>query len=115
MTGHFDTTVTDKVQCMKYTMMDTLLFVLWQSPCYRKGWSYLMHGHGLRLMMIYIHAWPPDQPHIFTPLLLVHHEGQQRIDQAVEVAKTVCRSDVSSVTAEKLVCTKLDDHACLQI
>jgi len=32
-------------------------------------------------------TWPPGQSHNFTPLLLVHHEGQQRMDQAVEVAK----------------------------
>ncbi|XP_065918941.1 protein NLRC5-like [Dysidea avara] len=53
-------------------------------------------------------TWPPGQPHSFTPLLLVHHEGQQRMDQAVEVAKLVHKGDV---TSEQLVHTKLDDHA----
>ncbi|XP_065911615.1 uncharacterized protein [Dysidea avara] len=30
-------------------------------------------------------TWPPNQPNTFTPLLLVHHEGQHSMDQAVEV------------------------------
>ena len=56
-------------------------------------------------------TWPPGQPHRFTPLLLVHHEGQQRMDQAVEVAKLVYKGDVTSLATEQLVHTKLDDHA----
>ena len=56
-------------------------------------------------------TWPPGQPHSFTPLLLVHHEGRQRMDQAVEVAKLVHRGDVTSLATEQLVHTKLDDHA----
>ena len=56
-------------------------------------------------------TWPPGQPHSFTPLLLVHHEGQQRMDQAVEVAKLVHKGDVTSLATEQLVHTKLDDHA----
>ena len=56
-------------------------------------------------------TWPPGQPHIFTPLLLVHHEGQQMMDQAVEVAKLVHKGDVTSLATEQLVHTKLDNHA----
>ena len=58
-------------------------------------------------------TWPPDQPHNFTPLLLVHHKGQQRMDQAVEIAKMVYKSDVTSLATKQLVHTKLDDHAPL--
>ena len=56
-------------------------------------------------------TWPPDQLHSFTPLLLVHHEGQQRMDQAVEVAKLVHKGDFTSLAIEQLGHTKLDDHA----
>ena len=56
-------------------------------------------------------TWPPGQLHNFTPLLLVHHEGQQRIDQAVEVAKLVHKGDVTSLVTEQLVHTKLENHA----
>ncbi|XP_065918942.1 protein NLRC5-like [Dysidea avara] len=56
-------------------------------------------------------TWPPGQPHSFTPLLLVHHEGQQRMDQAAEVAKLVYKGDVTSLATEQLVHTKLDNHA----
>ena len=55
-------------------------------------------------------TWPPGQPHNFIPLLLVHHERQQRMDQAVEVAKLVHKGDVTSLATEQLVHTKLDDH-----
>ena len=41
----------------------------------------------------------------------VHHEGQQRMDQAVEVAKLVHKGDITSLATEQLVHTKLDDHA----
>jgi len=53
-------------------------------------------------------TWPPGQLHNFTPLLLVHHEGQQRMDHAIEVAKLVHKGDVTSLAIEQLI---LDDHA----
>ena len=56
-------------------------------------------------------TWLPGQSHNFTPLLLVHHEGQQRMNQAVEVAKLVHKGDITSLATEQLVHTKLDDHA----
>ena len=56
-------------------------------------------------------TWSSGQSHNFTPLLLVHHEGQQRMDQAVEVAKLVHKGDITSLATEQLVHTKLDDHA----
>ena len=56
-------------------------------------------------------TWPPDQSHHFTPLLLVHHEGQQRMDQAVEVAKLIHKGNVTSLATEQLVHTKLDHRA----
>ena len=55
-------------------------------------------------------TWPPGQPHDFTPLLLVHNEGQQRMDQAVEVAKLVHKGDVTSLATEQLVHTKHAPH-----
>jgi len=54
------------------------------------------------------HTWPPDQPHSFTPLLLVHHEGKQKADQTIKVAKLVHKGDV---TAEQLVCNKQTSYA----
>ena len=56
-------------------------------------------------------TWPPGQSDKFTSLLLVHDKGQQRMDQAVEVAKLVHKGDITSLTTEQLVHTKLDDHA----
>jgi len=56
-------------------------------------------------------TWPPAQLHNFTPLLLIHQEGQQMMDQAVKVAKLVHKGDVTSLTTEQLVDAKLDDHA----
>jgi len=53
-------------------------------------------------------TWPPGQLHNFTPLLLVHHEGQQSMDQAVKVAKLLHKGDISSLATEQLVHT---DHA----
>ena len=38
-------------------------------------------------------TWPPNQPNTFTPLLLVHHEGQHSMDQAVEVVQLVHRNN----------------------
>ena len=55
-------------------------------------------------------TWPPGQSHKFTPLLLVHHEAQQRIDQAVEIAKIVHKGDVTSLANKQLVHAKLDNH-----
>jgi len=55
-------------------------------------------------------TWPPGQFHNFTPLLLVHHEGEQRMDQAIEVAKLVHKGDITALATEQLVLTKLDDH-----
>jgi len=56
-------------------------------------------------------TWPPDQLHDFMPLLLIHHKGQQRMDQAIAAAKLVHKGDVTSLATEQLVHTKLDDHA----
>ena len=52
------------------------------------------------------HTWPPDQPHSFTPLLLVHHEGQGRMDQTVEVAKVVHKGDVTALVPRGSKVTK---------
>jgi len=58
-------------------------------------------------------TWPPGQLHKFIPLLLVHHEGQQRIDQAVEVAKLIHKGDVISVANKQLGHAKLDNNTPL--
>ena len=56
-------------------------------------------------------TWPPGQSLNFTPLLLVHHEGQQRMDQAIEVAKLVHKGDVTSLATKQSVHAKLNSHA----
>lgn len=48
-------------------------------------------------------TWPPDLSVKFTPLLLVHHESQQRMDQSAEAAKLVYEGVVSSLTKMKKV------------
>ena len=47
-------------------------------------------------------TWPPDQLYNFTPLLLVHHKGQQRMDQAIEIAKMVHKGDVTLVATKQM-------------
>jgi len=57
------------------------------------------------------HTWPPDQPHSFIPLLLVHHEGQEKIDQTIKVARLVHTGDVTTLSTEQLVYNKQATHA----
>ena len=54
-------------------------------------------------------TWPPDQPHNFIPLLLVCHEGEQGMNQAVEIAKMVHKGDITSVAAEQSLNIEIDD------
>ena len=61
------------------------------------------------------HTWPPEQLHSFIPLLLVHHEGQERMKQSAEIAKLVYKGDVaelsSELSSEQSVQTKRVPHA----
>ena len=45
-------------------------------------------------------TWPPDKLYEFTPLLLIHHEGQRNTDQTVEVAKLIQKGDITSLATK---------------
>jgi len=42
-------------------------------------------------------TWPPDQPKIFTPLLLVHYKGHRNIQQAMAIIKLTQTGDIASL------------------
>ena len=44
-------------------------------------------------------TWPPEQPKIFTPLLLIHHQGQHSMKQATAVAHLIQTGDIDKVTS----------------
>ena len=43
-------------------------------------------------------TWPPDQPKNFTPLVLVHHQGQCSMNQSALVAQVIQSGDIDSIT-----------------
>ena len=48
-------------------------------------------------------TWPPDKPKNFTPLLLIHHEGQHHnMYHTVEVAKLIQKGDIISLATKEL-------------
>ena len=62
-------------------------------------------------------TWPPDQPKNFTPLLLIHHQGQHTMKQATAVAQLIQTGDVDEITSNRSVPKhhpKLDSHEPLQ-
>ena len=44
-------------------------------------------------------SWPPDQPKNFTPLVLIHHQGQHTMKQATAVAQLIQTGDVDEITS----------------
>ena len=64
-------------------------------------------------------TWPPGQPKIFTPLLLVHHQGYHTPEQVMAMAELMCSGDidkVASVAGNQSVvqCPKLDNDEKFQ-
>ena len=65
-------------------------------------------------------TWPPDQPKNFTPLVLIHHQGQHTMKQATAVAQLIQTGDVDEITSlasNRSVPkhhSKLDSHEPLQ-
>ena len=56
-------------------------------------------------------TWPPKQPTSFTPLLLIHHQGDHTPEQVTAMAKLMHAGDidkVASVTGNQ--CAKFDVH-----
>ena len=43
-------------------------------------------------------TWPPDQPKNFTPLVLIHHQGQQSMKQPTVVAQVIQTGDIDNIT-----------------
>ena len=61
--------------------------------------------------MIDEYTWPPKQPTSFTPLLLIHHQGDHTPEQVTAMAELMYAGDidkVASVTGAQ--CAKLDGH-----
>ena len=44
-------------------------------------------------------TWPPDQPKNFTPLVLIHHQGQHNMKQTTAVAQLIQTGDVDEITS----------------
>ena len=44
-------------------------------------------------------TWPPDQPKNFTPLVLIHHQGQHSMKQATAVAQLIQTGDIDKITS----------------
>ena len=44
-------------------------------------------------------TWPPDQPKNFTPLVLIHHQGQHTMKQATAVAQLIQTGDIDEITS----------------
>ena len=65
-------------------------------------------------------TWPPNQPKNFTPLVLIHHQGQHTMKQATAMAQLIQTSDVdeiASLASNRSVSKhhpKLDNHESLQ-
>ena len=65
-------------------------------------------------------TWPPDQPKNFTPLVLIHHQGQHSMKQATAMAQLIHTGDIDEITSlasNRSVPTnhpKLDSHEPLQ-
>ena len=64
-------------------------------------------------------TWPPDQPLNFTPLLLIHHQGQHSIKQATAMTQLIQTGDIDKITSlasnqEIFNRFKLDSHEPLK-
>ena len=65
-------------------------------------------------------TWPPDQPKNFTPLVLIHRQGQHSMKQATAMAQLIQTGDIDDITSlasNRSVPTnhpKLDSHEPLQ-
>ena len=44
-------------------------------------------------------TWPPDQPKNFTPLVLIHHQGQHSMKQATAMAQLIQTGDIDEITS----------------
>ena len=60
-------------------------------------------------------TWPPKQPTSFTPLLLIHHQGDNTPEQVAAMAELMYAGDigkVASVSDDQLAvqCPKFDGH-----
>ena len=61
-------------------------------------------------------TWPPDQPKNFTPLLLIHHQGQHSMKQATAVAQLIHTGDIDDNSNHSVPKhhPKVDSHEPLQ-
>ena len=44
-------------------------------------------------------TWPPDQPKNFTPLVLIHHQGQHSMKQATAMAQLILTGEIDEITS----------------
>ncbi|XP_065914845.1 protein NLRC3-like isoform X4 [Dysidea avara] len=60
-----------------------------------------------RVKKVYVHTrfltdtatWPPDPPKVFTPLVLIHHQGQHTFKEATAMAKLFQTGSIGSVVS----------------
>ena len=44
-------------------------------------------------------VWPPEQPTSFTPLLLVHYQGNRTLEQVTAMAELTFSGDINKVAS----------------
>ena len=65
-------------------------------------------------------TWPPEQPKNFTPLVLIHHQGQHSMKKPTVVAQVIQTGDIDNITTMAGTQSvpkhhpKLDSHEPLQ-
>ena len=57
--------------------------------------------------MVDDNIWPPDQPKIFTPLLLIHYQGHRTPEQVTTMAKLMYTGDIDKVAPVSSDCSTL--------
>ena len=59
-------------------------------------------------------TWPPGQPKIFTPLLLVHHQGYHTPEQVTAVAELMYSGDIAMVVNDRSIGKHIDSDEKFQ-
>ena len=60
--------------------------------------------------MVDDNTWPPEQPSSFTPLLLVHYQGNRTLEQVTALAELTYTGDIGKVAESTAKRAKLDSH-----
>ena len=75
--------------CITYVGLDALLLL---SKRVKKVYEH-------RRFLTDTATWPPDPPKVFTPLVLIHHQGQHTFKEATAMAKLIQTGSIGSVVS----------------